>query len=293
MNGTTSSIVAIGTDIYLIGVGIHNSYHHKNVYRYDTLTDTYTQLTDIPYDFTRYHAVAVNTDIYLFNVDVSASMGAYKYNTLTDEYTQITDVPHLYTDSKETVAIGTDIYFQPIYNDFYKYNTLTDEYILLDRPPKDFNNTPMATLDTDIYFFGEGGDNKSIYKYDTLTGEYTRLAEAIKQITYSNTSVIQVYGNFYLFDNDSMYRYINKIPTNKTIYIETKSSFYTKLSKKLSIYFSNARIYDNEKLLLYPVYYGDGQRWSPLEIVRSLKSIMTESGDQIITEYNELIELEG
>ena len=90
-----------------------------------------------------------------------------------------------------------------------------------------------------------------------------------------------------------MYRYINKIPTNKTIYIETKSSFYTKLSKKLSIYFSNARIYDNEKLLLYPVYYGDGQRWSPLEIVRSLKSIMTESGDQIITEYNELIELEG
>ena len=102
----SGSATAIDTDIYLFGGNTNSSY--RKAYKYNTLTNTYTRLTDIPYPFSSGSAAAVGNYIYLFggNGDNNA---VYKYNTLTNTYTQLTDIP--YPFSSGTVAvIGTDIY---------------------------------------------------------------------------------------------------------------------------------------------------------------------------------------
>lgn len=75
----------IGTDIYLQSA--------TKLTKYDTLTDTYTQLTDIPYVSGTKRITSVGTDIYLFGGNDKPTT-AYKYNTLTDTYTQLTNIPY-------------------------------------------------------------------------------------------------------------------------------------------------------------------------------------------------------
>lgn len=78
-------------------------------YKYDTLTDTYTKIANLPYYFS-YGGVAVSsgTNIYLFggSSDRTNGQDAYRYDTLTDTYTKISNIPYKFTDYGGAVPVG-------------------------------------------------------------------------------------------------------------------------------------------------------------------------------------------
>ena len=94
--------VAVGTDIYLFGGG--DSTYQKFTYKYDTLTNVFTKLSDIPIEFSDDIAVTIDTNIYLF-----FGKKAYKYDTLTNTYTQLASLSYS-TDFDVGVRVNNEIY---------------------------------------------------------------------------------------------------------------------------------------------------------------------------------------
>ena len=88
------SAVAVGTDIYLFGSD--DSSYYTTAYKYNTLTDTYTKLTNIPSNsFYSGSAVVIGTDVYLLGgVNSNNRRKAYKYDTLSNIYTSLTNIPY-------------------------------------------------------------------------------------------------------------------------------------------------------------------------------------------------------
>lgn len=89
--------VSIGNDIYLFSGD--NTNYYKKAYKYNTLTNTYIQLTDIPYNFQSGEIIAIGTIIYLFGGFDNYNT-AYKYDTLTDTYTQLENIPYRILSSR-------------------------------------------------------------------------------------------------------------------------------------------------------------------------------------------------
>ena len=202
------SVVAIGTDIYLLG---GSGTARNNNYKYNTLTDTYTQLTSIPYEFIYGSAVAIGTDIYLL-CGHSDYGYFYKYNTLTDTYTQLTNVPYA-AKGTSAVAIGTDIYILGGYstntysglNYCYKYDTLTDTWTRLSNIPYNFAYGSAISIGTNIYLIGGSYSQQKNYKYDTLTNTYTQLTNV--PINFEHGSGVSAGTDIYIFYDSSSYKY--------------------------------------------------------------------------------------
>lgn len=94
-----------GSDYYS-----NNGYpYSKYAYKYDTKTNSYTQLTDIPYYFYDSSAVAIGTDIYLFGSGYYQS-GLYPYAKYAYKY--VSDISkennHIYYsfNNKFTILIS-------------------------------------------------------------------------------------------------------------------------------------------------------------------------------------------
>ena len=186
------SAVAIGTDIYLFGSASNGTM----AYKYDTLTNTYTQLTNVPYSFFQGGATNVGTDIYLFGGDSSSSSAAtaYKYDTLTDTYTRIAGVPVGFKGGS-VASIGTDIYLFGTSNtkQAYKYDTLTNTYTKLANIPYYFFDGAIVAAGTDIYLVGSyiySEVDKNMYKYNTLTDTYTQLTSIPYDFTMGSAVII-------------------------------------------------------------------------------------------------------
>lgn len=103
-------VVAIDTEIYIFAGGSSDSAY---IYKYNTLTNTYTQIANMPYKKSAKQAVVVGTDIYLFGGGED-EQNNIKYDTLTDTYTNLEDIPLAGVGAGFrggcAVAIGTDIY---------------------------------------------------------------------------------------------------------------------------------------------------------------------------------------
>lgn len=236
----------------------------NNVYKYDTLTDTYTNLTSCPIQFGYGAIIAKDTDIYLFG-STNARVYAYKYNTLTDEYTRLTNMPYSFAYGTSTIKENV-IYLFGGYTDktsAYKYNTLTDEYTQLTNIPFNFENGGAATVDDNIYLF----NNKNAYKYDILANEYIELKNIPDY--FKGKSVVAFNNNIYLFgvgaangNYDNNYVYLIIKAKDKEIMIKNTNIFNTKLTKNIDINFSEVKIYDDNKLKDYPAYWGDGEKWN-------------------------------
>ena len=104
------SSVSIGNDIFIF---VDNDSHLGYVYKYNTLTDTYTRLRDVPYVYDSGSIVAIDNNIYIYGSAAGGvenySKYAYKYNTLTDTYTKITDIPYEFNQGS-AVNINNSIY---------------------------------------------------------------------------------------------------------------------------------------------------------------------------------------
>lgn len=127
--------VSIGTNIY-IPAKVYNYF-----YKYDTLTDTYTKLADIPYSFSGRACTNVENFIYFFGTSTSGwGQTAYKYNINTNSFTKISDLPDS-AGYSAAAAVGTDIYIfgaTSFPTKAYKYNTLTNTYTYLANIPYSF-----------------------------------------------------------------------------------------------------------------------------------------------------------
>ena len=142
-NTYNHTAVAIGTDIYVMGGG---SSLRQN-YNYDTLTNSWTQMTDLPYNTYDHTAVAIGTDIYVMGGYYSNDN--YKYNTLTNSWVKMTDVPYgNYVARQHTaVAVGTDVYvmggfYYSKHN--YKYSSLTNSWTqMTDVPYNAYDHTAV------------------------------------------------------------------------------------------------------------------------------------------------------
>ncbi len=278
---SSGSAVAIGTEIYLLGTE-YNSNYSKYAYKYNILKNTYTKLAEIPYEFYQGSAVGIETDIYLFGTNSSGQRNkAYKYDTKTNEYTKITDIPVAEFYNKCVVSIGTDIYLIDIYN-IYKYNTITNEYIALEEKlPYDFLSGSTVIINKNIYLLG--GSYKIEYAKQAYKLTVTITQPEITKYKYDKVELVEEINSI----KDETY-----IKDNKTIFIESQKTFKANLTKILKIYFSNAYIYDNNNIVEYPVYYGNGEEWINIKTQKASRSIITEDGKEIKTEDNKIIEKE-
>lgn len=192
--------VAIGTDVYLFG-GVAST---TAAYKYNTLTDAYTQLTSTNYAYTNKPAAVIGTDVYLLGENTDR---VYRYDTLTDTYTQLRSVP--YTPLMgAAVAIGTNIFIfgggdsdtKRKYT--YKYDSLTNTYTKLGNAPIPFSYHSVVSIGTDVYIFGNADSNYNTraYKYDTLTDTYTQLANMPNSYYYG--SAVAVGSMVYIFGGD-------------------------------------------------------------------------------------------
>ena len=143
----------------------------------------YTQLTNIPYEFSNGSVVAIGKNIYLFGGTGNLKT-AYKHDTLTNKYTKLADMPLGFYNGC-AITIGTDIYLlgnatTVSSENNYKYNTLTNKYTKLTDIPYFFIDGSAVAVGTNIYMFGSSNasysNSKKAYQYDTLTDTYTKLA---------------------------------------------------------------------------------------------------------------------
>lgn len=200
----------IGTDIYLF------SFSYKT-YKYDTLTNTYTPLRNVPYAAPGYGqgAAVVGTDIYLLGTAYSDENTNYKYDTLTNTYTQLTNIPYKFSRAS-VAAVGTDIHLFGGSNNYYyhyKYNTLTDTYTKLSNIPYSYREGYAVAVGTDIYLLGSSNttNKNENYKYDTLTNTYTKLANIPFKFTNGVAVNVGTYiyllGSSYTTNHNENYRY--------------------------------------------------------------------------------------
>lgn len=196
----------IGTDIYVLSGNDEPTY----AYKYNTLANTYTQLTDIPYEATNGSATAVGTDIYIFGGN-DGTTTAYKYSTSNDTYTQLTAIPYDFYGGA-AVAVGTDIYLfggESESQYAYKYNTSNGTYTQLTGIPYEFIYGSAVAVGTDIYLFGGSEDEQKAYKYNTLNDSYARLTDISYE--FVNGSIAVKGTDIYLFggikDAQKTYKY--------------------------------------------------------------------------------------
>ncbi len=286
---TTSSAVRsaiIGTDIYLFGGNGVDSAKTKIAYKYDTLTNTYTRLSDIPMEFVEGTVTAVGTDIYLISGTYAFndySKQVYKYNTLTDAYTRLNDFPittyGLIGASSE--VIGTDIYlFGSSYSDYstiaYRYDTTRDMYTALSNIPYPFRHGSTARIGTDIYLFGSSQSDydKYVYKYDTISGTYTRLTDMSYTASYSRAVTIGT--NIYVFKYPKVQVYALQSKTyQQDNLVVVEQGKYKGAGYSIELY-NNPKDVDSPKYQFVdawfhtlqdglitdiPSYYGDGTQW--------------------------------
>ena len=266
----TGSAVSIETNVYLFG-GSGNS---TAAYKYDTLTDTYTKLTDIPYQF--YGSVAsIGTNIYLFGSDSSSyHKYAYKYDTLTDTYTKLTNIPYeFYYGSAASIETNVYLFGGTSGNSTtaYKYDTLTDTYTKLTDIPYQFYGS-VASIGTNIYLFGGTSGSTKAYKYDTLTDTYTKLTDI--PYNFYRSSAIFTGTDIYLFGgaaNKTKVQVMTMIPNdygNNSIVISQGG--FTKKTNIADYGIQNAKFYydkvyyqneNGELLNTIPTYNGNGTEW--------------------------------
>ena len=203
-NFKRGSAICIKTDVYMFG-GTGNN---VAAYKYNTLTDTYTQLTSIPFEFQNGSVEAIGDYIYLFGGDINTTT-TYKYNILTDTYTQLTNIPYDFI-SGMTKAIGTNIYLfggQGNTRKAYKYDTLNDIYISLSSLPYDSFGGSVVNIGNNIYIFGSNTmyQMTKAYKYNVSTDKYTELTNIPYNFRYGASVAI---GNYiYLFVEKLIYKY--------------------------------------------------------------------------------------
>ena len=142
----------IDNDIYLFGNG-------QKGYKYNILTNTFTEIERVPFDYINDTVVAINNDIFLLGSSYGGvdeyvyGMYNYKYDTLTNTYKRLEDIPYIFIEGS-TVAIGNDIYLlggSSSMNNVYKYKTYLENKNIFIKNENDTLTTALNNI-LKIYF---------------------------------------------------------------------------------------------------------------------------------------------
>ena len=142
----------IDNDIYLFGNG-------QKGYKYNILTNTFTEIERVPFDYINDTVVAINNDIFLLGSSYGGvdeyvyGMYNYKYDTLTNTYKRLEDIPYIFIEGS-TVAIGNDIYLlggSSSMNNVYKYKTYLENKNIFIKNENDKLKTNLSNI-LKIYF---------------------------------------------------------------------------------------------------------------------------------------------
>ncbi len=235
----------VGTDIYLFGNDYNvTSDYQKYAYKYDTLTDTYTRLANIPTSFNWGVAKAVGNYIYLFNYKYNTTT-VYKYNISNNSYSSAGTVPN-YMSIMNTAAavVGTDIYLfggnpgnSPT-TKACKYSTISNTFTELTDLPYAIGGSNAENVGDKIYVLGGSSSTSGYNKLQVLN---------LTNKTYSANTVVIAQGKY------------KKVGYEIELYSNEKNQV-------APIYpFADAWFYSNQLETNIPTYYGDGTNWNKIK----------------------------
>ena len=236
----SSSMVAVGTDIYIMGCRYYGS-TYEGIFKYDTINNTGSvySITLPGWMNANYMNIpcVVGNLIYIFGNE--SNNKSYVIDTLNTTITQIADLPRSGSVSITTCNVGNYIYIiTTTQNTIYKYNIINDTYTVvnpLNKPAYSESNYIYAPNDDVIVFISKSSSNTSnIYNF-ALT--YNVVYD------YENNSVV-VWDGF------------GKYKTQITQPSENQEG-------KIQTLFYDAYHYTAENGLddTIPTYYGDGTQW--------------------------------
>ena len=284
-----------GTDVY-----IFSSYsNHKATYRYDTLTDTYTQLADMPLVSYKGRSFVVGDYIYVLRgnsetANYRQSQEMYCYDIINDRYTSGLTIPVYCDDAGIMACLGDKIYFVggasnrtgvdnaengDTDRNVYVYDTKTNTSTVVatyEGGIKYILTQYVVVKDADIYFISsyEDGMMKFSTQYNTFEhvpqggeGYSNRRAGGSwiwnnKLVSYSGTTIRMI-------DYEETSDYTGEVDT-VLIFQRPGSNPYTshfldlyKIANRLLTSFTDAGYYSVENGVInnYPTYYGTGTEW--------------------------------
>ena len=142
----------IDNDIYLFGNG-------QKGYKYNILTNTFTEIERVPFDYINDTVVGINNNVFLLGSSYKSGSAYeygkynYKYDTLTNTYKKLEDIPYDFIEGS-TVAIGNDIYLLGgsfSMNNVYKYKTYLENKNIFIKNENDKLKTNLSNI-LKIYF---------------------------------------------------------------------------------------------------------------------------------------------
>lgn len=214
------STAIVGSDIYIFfnetASGVNATY------KYNTLTNTYTRLKDVPFNSNRSTASVIGTNIYIFGSSVSPYNQAYKYDTLNDTYTQLANAPYQVYNAS-SVAYGNSIYLfggASSGTNAYRYDIENNTYTKLSNIPQQLTAGRATIIGDNVYMFGLGSSYLYAVKYNIISGTYTQLGtvySAARCLLVPVGNYIYVLGSSYTeTDGVACYQY----NTNTNTYIK-------------------------------------------------------------------------
>lgn len=232
------SLSVVDTDIYLMG----NTYWYgsatnrpycRNIYKYDSVTNAFTKIIDIPYDFYLGSTVSIGTDIYLLGGVSGKEKSFYKFDTITKEFNPLQSLPYSFSYNS-AISINSTIYFFGDNNQsqtpIYKYDTLTNTFEDLFTIDRILKYSSVSVCKNNIFIFG--GELNSTY-LDVIK---------IPTKTYKDGTL--------LFSK-----------SNETVGKYNTQFFTSPYNMRIASGFDDVWISKDGKLQEYPCYYGDGTKW--------------------------------
>jgi len=183
-------VASAGTNVFIFGgaggTSLSANVRTNTTYKYDTLTNTYTEMANMPYNAYNIKGVTVGTDIYLFGGGADVVLAnACKYNTVDNTYSNIASLPIAMAGANIT-SDGKYIYiFGKITDSNYGYVKYDIENDTYSEPVETymgaFGNGGIYMSGNYIYFAGgydgvNGGSSNKLYKYNISDNTYEAVA---------------------------------------------------------------------------------------------------------------------
>ena len=293
----SGEVVAVGTDIYLIGGSTNSNPYYID--KYNILTNSYiNNYYPTPYGFYGGVALAIGTDIYMFGTEkYDYEKQAAKYNTVTNTSSSLRQLPIKFYSGVGAIY-NNDIYL--FAGGFAcKYNITSNIYTNLNTPAFSLAAGSASVIDSNIYIFGGNYNRKVAHKYDINNDVYIQLNDIPYNFYYgvseSKGDEIYLFGGYdsknkvgvfntkllpspkqglWIESNDFTYDTIeeiyntNNLSPNAISFLvdDNQLNYKTQLINSVPLNYSFSKVYltDNTCNIMLDtpnVYYGNGVEW--------------------------------
>ena len=184
--------VAVGNDIYVIGgrgSTIYDESGVSKVEKYNTITDSWTSLPDMPIEDYDLRGANVNGQIYIFGGRLHGNTLVYRYDPTSGNWTKLNTMPAL-PDMGAPAVVNDKVYIfgNSTTNTPFEYDTSTDTWTIRAAMPTARYAPATAIYDGKIYVLGgfSGSENKNEV-YDPATDSWQIKASLPSAHVYSTT----------------------------------------------------------------------------------------------------------